>query len=55
MNCHFSNLIEGHNTLPIEIDRALAGHFGTRRGNTSDVTVTRENRKSDIALSSCFE
>src|SRR3954465_2048560 len=23
MNCYYSNLIEGHNTLPIDIDRAL--------------------------------
>jgi Fic family protein len=27
MNCYYSNLIEGHNTLPIDIDRALAGDF----------------------------
>lgn len=27
MNCYYSNLIEGHNTLPIDIDRALAGNF----------------------------
>ena len=25
MNCYYSNLIEGHNTLPVDIDRALAG------------------------------
>ena len=27
MNTYYSNLIEGHNTLPKEIERALAGHF----------------------------
>lgn len=27
MNCYYSNLIEGHNTLPIDIDRALANQF----------------------------
>lgn len=27
MNCYYSNLIEGHPTHPVEIDRALAGHF----------------------------
>jgi hypothetical protein len=27
MNCYYSNLIEGHNTHPIEIDRALAGDY----------------------------
>jgi Fic family protein len=27
MNCFYSNLIEGHNTTPREIERALAGEF----------------------------
>jgi Fic family protein len=27
MNCYYSNLIEGHNTLPIDIDRALHDDF----------------------------
>ncbi len=27
INCYYSNLIEGHNTHPIEIDRALAGDY----------------------------
>jgi Fic family protein len=27
MNCYYSNLIEGHNTHPVEIDRALAGDY----------------------------
>src|SRR2546425_742026 len=27
MNCYYSNLIEGHNTLPVDIDRALAGNL----------------------------
>jgi Fic family protein len=27
MNCYYSNLIEGHNTLPVDINRALAGDF----------------------------
>lgn len=27
MNCYYSNLIEGHNTHPIDIDRALAGDY----------------------------
>ena len=25
MNCYYSNLIEGHNTTPREIERALTG------------------------------
>jgi Fic family protein len=27
MNCYYSNLIEGHRTQPIDIDRALAGDY----------------------------
>ena len=27
MNCYYSNLIEGHNTRPRDIERALAGDF----------------------------
>jgi hypothetical protein len=27
MNCYYSNLIEGHNTLPIEIEQALAEDY----------------------------
>jgi Fic family protein len=29
MNCYYSNLIEGHNTHPVDIDRALAGDYAT--------------------------
>jgi len=29
MNCYYSNLIEGHDTTPREIDRALAENFST--------------------------
>lgn len=29
MNCYYSNLIEGHNTTPREIERALAGELDT--------------------------
>ena len=27
MNCYYSNLIEGHSTTPVDIDRALAGDY----------------------------
>src|SRR3954469_14886981 len=27
MNCHYSNLIEGHDTHPIDIERALKGDY----------------------------
>src|ERR1700741_4489798 len=29
MNCYYSNLIEGHNTHPRDIDRALAADYST--------------------------
>jgi len=29
MNCYYSNLIEGHDTHPIDIERALAGDYST--------------------------
>lgn len=32
MNCYYSNLIEGHNTLPIEIEQALAEDFSEDKG-----------------------
>nr|WP_172685345.1 Fic family protein [Methylobacterium oryzae] len=31
MNCYYSNLIEGHDTHPVDIDRALAGDFAHDR------------------------
>lgn len=30
MNCYYSNLIEGHHTHPVEIDRALAQEFSSQ-------------------------
>lgn len=35
MNCYYSNLIEGHNTHPVEIERALKGKYSndTRKRN----------------------
>lgn len=29
MNCYYSNLIEGHNTHPVDIEKALAGDYST--------------------------
>lgn len=31
MNCYYSNLIEGHNTHPIEIERALSEDYSTNK------------------------
>ena len=33
MNCYYSNLIEGHDTLPIEIEQALAEDYSRRQEN----------------------
>ena len=38
MNCYYSNLIEGHNTLPVDIDRALAGDFAEDK-NKRDLQI----------------
>jgi Fic family protein len=38
MNCYYSNLIEGHNTHPISIERALAGDY------------SRDKKKRDLQL-----
>lgn len=32
MNCYYSNLIEGHNTHPVEIERALKGDYSGESG-----------------------
>lgn len=32
MNCYYSNLIEGHNTHPVDIERALAGDYSANPG-----------------------
>ena len=31
MNCYYSNLIEGHHTHPVDIDKALAGDYSAER------------------------
>src|SRR5713101_7661722 len=31
MNCYYSNLIEGHNTMPRDIERALAREYSAER------------------------
>jgi Fic family protein len=38
MNCYYSNLIEGHNTHPVEIERALKGDY------------SQDPRKRDLEL-----
>ena len=41
MNCYYSNLIEGHNTHPVDIERALLADYST------------EPRKRDLQLEAC--
>jgi Fic family protein len=41
MNCYYSNLIEGHNTLPIDIDRALRDDYA---GDTKRRSLQLEAR-----------
>jgi hypothetical protein len=31
MNCYYSNLIEGHNTHPVDIDRAMDNDYSTNK------------------------
>ena len=38
MNCYYSNLIEGHNTHPVEIQRALFGQEEPRPRNPRPAT-----------------
>ena len=38
MNCYYSNLIEGHNTHPIDIERALKGDY------------SKDTKKRDLQL-----
>ena len=35
MNCYYSNLIEGHDTHPVDIERALKGDYSTEPGKRS--------------------
>ena len=32
MNCYYSNLIEGHNTHPVDIERALKNDYSQDQG-----------------------
>ena len=34
MNCYYSNLIEGHNTHPVDIERALANDYSNDQNNS---------------------
>ena len=42
MNCYYSNLIEGHDTHPRDIDRALANNFSSepRQRRTRSISAS---------------
>ncbi len=46
MNCYYSNLIEGHDTHPIDIERALQGHYST----DSKKRILQKEAKAHIAV-----
>ena len=48
MNCYYSNLIEGHDTHPRDIDRALANDF-------SDEPRKRDLQHEAVAHIPCAE
>jgi hypothetical protein len=65
MNCYYSNLIEGHNTHPVDINRALAGDYsaepkkrnlqfeaswGLRRNPESPKVCASPSQESETAL-----
>jgi hypothetical protein len=47
MNCYYSNLIEGHHTHPIDIDRALAGDYSAR-GKAPELTGYQERQARTV-------
>ena len=51
MNCYYSNLIEGHNTTPREIESALADRLDRRlagsRGRRGPWRVGRQSGRAD--------
>lgn len=47
MNCYYSNLIEGHSTLPVDIERALKGDFS---GETREKRNLQQEAVAHIAV-----
>lgn len=46
MNCYYSNLIEGHNTRPIEIEQALEDHYS----NDPDRRILQKEARAHIEV-----
>jgi len=49
MNCYYSNLIEGRNTLPVDIDRALNNELSNEPGRRN-LQVPGRQRSRDPAV-----
>lgn len=47
MNCYYSNLIEGHDTHPIEIERAINGDY-SNDPKKRDLQLEAKDRKSVV-------
>ncbi len=51
MNCYYSNLIEGHDTHPVDINRALAGDYSTEPKKRN----LQMEARAHTYMSICFE
>ena len=54
MNCYYSNLIEGHNTRPGDIERALAGDFDTDKNRRNLQIATAAHIRVQTKIDSLF-
>jgi ribosomal protein L20 len=52
MNCYYSNLIEGHDTLPVDIERAMRADLATepRRRDLQIVYEAQRFRQALVKL-----
>ena len=46
MNCYYSNLIDGHNTLPIDIDQAANNDLAKRAGAPQSAIGSARSHRS---------
>ena len=52
MNSYYSNLIEGHKTLPVDIERALSGDYATQPAKRANQHLARAHILAEEALMS---
>ncbi|MGX8882117.1 Fic family protein [Methylovorus sp. SPW-M1] len=50
MNCYYSNLIEGHNTKPIDIERALSGDYS----NSAEKRVLQLEARAHVEVEKAY-